>query len=304
MKMKWNEAVFRALGEIEDDLIPPDTPTRKAEEKPDVRERATPVRKPRRRVLTAIGTAAAVLVILLGVTLLPRLTGLQSEKGQPNEPREPDVSAVGAEPEISAEREFFSYLPYLASRADEFIPLTRVMALPALPEADDGGQTVEAEDPETAALSPLSAFYDRNGIFRILVAGAGEEDDVLMRNLRRDLGYANFTRSYGCVLWKADWNRGEAEYLGVVPLLKREETEARLLAGEYVTAVPEGDEPGLSAETLPALVGRRTLVYLLSPAEEHIRLYECFFVRLGESEIGAPRWGLYYVPAADAEVYE
>ena len=49
MKMKWNEAVFRALGEIDDDLIPPDEPARKAEDKTEDRESEKPARRPKRK---------------------------------------------------------------------------------------------------------------------------------------------------------------------------------------------------------------------------------------------------------------
>ena len=55
----------------------------------------------------------------------------------------------------------------------------------------------------------------------------------------------------------------------------------------------------MTEESLNGLVGRRTLVYLLSPAEDGIRLYECFFVRLNPEEDTMPRWGLYFVPAAE-----
>ncbi len=279
-KMKWSEAVFRALGEIDDDLIPAE-------------EAGGNGRSGRRQALTAFGTAAAAILLLVGwIVLFPRLSG-QNE----TLPTETPPAGSG----ISAMENRRDYLPYLSSFADDLIPAARFLTIPALPSPEDGPQIFSADDPADISLSGLTAFTDRDGAVRQVVGGSFETEDALMKNLRRDAAYANFTRSYGCVLWQTDWTRtpAEAEYVGVVPLLKPEETEARLLAGEYVTSIPAGDAPALTETDIGQRIGRRTLVYLLSPAEDRIRLYECFFVRMDAEENAVPRWGLFYVPAAE-----
>ena len=284
--MKWNEAVFRALGEIDDDLIPDES----SDPEPSKSEKKN--RHAGRKALTAFGSAAAILLIVSGIFLFPRLTGAETAADDTPSgfvPLESIPDPAACNPHT------MDYLPYLSSYAEEFIPMERFLTIPAPPEAEPSPQTFEADEADSVPLP--EAFAGRDGAVWQAIGGNFETEDALFRNLRRDAGYANFTRSYGCVLWRADWDPvpAEAEYAAVVPLLGPDETLSMLAAGEYVTDVPEDETP----RGIETLIGRRTLVYLLSPAENWIRLYECFFVRLNPDEDNAPRWGLYYVPAAE-----
>ena len=232
------------------------------------------------------------MLIVSGIFLFPRLTGAETAADDTPSgfvPLESIPDPAACNPHT------MDYLPYLSSYAEEFIPMERFLTIPALPEAEPSPQTFEADEADSVPLP--EAFAGRDGAVWQAIGGNFETEDALFRNLRRDAGYANFTRSYGCVLWRADWDPvpAEAEYAAVVPLLGPDETLSMLAAGEYVTDVPEDETP----RGIETLIGRRTLVYLLSPAENWIRLYECFFVRLNPDEDNAPRWGLYYVPAAE-----
>ena len=301
--MKWNEALFRALGEIDAEAVPD-----KVAGSPDGEDDAEVPRRRKRspRRLVPVLTAAVLFCGGIGLfAALHRETPAEGDPaGEPPAVREPIPVAPETErtyaaptqnPGVGAE-DIFRYLT--SGPFDDFIPIERVLDLPMPEEPSREPQIFPEEDPDRIALPGSAVFETRDGVSVRIVYNTEYWDSEplpLMRNLKRDLSFANFTRSYGCVLWEADWERGEARYLGVVPLLKPEETDALLLAGEYLTSVPEERTPELTPETLPGLVGRRTLVYLLTPASDRIMIYECYFIRL---ENGAG-WGLYYVPAAD-----
>jgi hypothetical protein len=130
-----------------------------------------------------------------------------------------------------------------------------------------------------------------------MVSPADHSEDPLLKSLRLDAEFANITRSYGCVLWEADWNAGMAVFIGVVPLLPEEVTRTRLMGGDYITPVPEEESPEITEEK----IGRRITVYLASPSEDRIRIYDGYFVRLGEENDKPIRWGLFFVCAAESE---
>ena len=302
--MKWNEAVFRALGEIDAEAIPDKVAgSEKQEDDAEVPRRRK--RSPRRLVLVL--TAAVLLCAGIGL-----FAALQTEKPAEGDPTGefpgelPAIQAPIPETEKSPAvptqdpggkaEDIFLYLT--PGPFDDFIPIERVLDLPVPQEPSPEPQIFPEEGPERIALPGSCVIGTRDGgAVRVVCSTEYRDSETLplMRNLERDLSFANFTRSYGCVLWEADWDRGEARYLGVVPLSKPEETDALLLTGNYLTSVPEERTPAFTPETLPGLVGRRTLVYLLTPASDRIMIYECYFIRL---ENGAG-WGLYYVPAAD-----
>ena len=303
--MKWNEAVFRALGEIDADAVP-DRVAGGVEQEDDAEVPGRRRPSGRRRRPVPLLTAAVLLCAGIGL-----FAALHTEKPAEEDPhgQSPAVSepipdstetegktAVPAQKPGTGEGDIFLYLT--PGPFDEFIPMERILDLPMPEEPSREPQIFPEEDPERIALPASSVIGVRGGAAVRVVCNTEDWDSEalpLMRNLERDLSFANFTRSYGCVLWEADRERGEARYLGVVPLLKPEEVDARLLAGEVLTSVPEERTPAFTPETLPGLVGRRTLVYLLTPASDRIMIYECYFIRL---ENGAG-WGLYYVPAAD-----
>ena len=269
--MKWNEAVLSALGGIEEDAVPDEIVGDPEEMPPGSRFARL------RRVLA--GSAAAVL-LTAGI-------GAGLNRLRPAEPA-PSPETAAVEVRMEEMRHYLS-----PGRSDDFFPVIRILDLPAVPSDAPALPAIQTGDPADVSFADFPVFRDRGGQL-VRVCGAYTEDDSrLVHNLRHDLVCANFTRAFGCVLWSADWDVGIAEYLGVVKLLTREETERRLCAGECLTAVPPEDTPVLTEETLPALTGRRTLVYLLVPGEEYVAMYECFFLRLENG------WGTYFVPAAD-----
>ena len=304
--MKWNEALFRALGEIDPEAVP-DKVAGSTEQEDDAEVPRRRKRSPR-RVVPVLTAAVLLCTLCAGIGLFAALHREAPAEGDPaGEPpavREPIPVAPETErtyaaptqnPGVGAE-DIFRYLT--SGPFDDFIPIERVLDLPMPEEPSPEPQIFPGEDPDRIALPGSCVIGTRDGVSVRIVYNTEYWDSEtlpLMRNLERDLSFANFTRSYGCVLWEADWERGEARYLGVVPLLKPEETDALLLSGDYLTSIPEENTPAFTSETLPGLVGRRTLVYLLTPASDRIMIYECYFIRL---ENGAG-WGLYYVPAAD-----
>ena len=113
--------------------------------------------------------------------------------------------------------------------------------------------------------------------------------------------YANYTRSYGCVLWEAEWyvTPARMNYIGVCPLIREEDARAALLEGRYVTSVPGELVPeGIREDQIAA----SELVYLISPDDDLIQMYYCYSVRLAED--GEDRYGLFYVLAVDREEAE
>ena len=298
--MKWNEALFRALGEIDPEAVPD-----KVAGSPDGEDDAEVPRQRKRSPRRLVPVLTAAVLFCGGIGLFAALRTERPAEGDPADRppvvQEPisETEKTPALPKQEPGAGAGAILRYLTPGAfDDFIPIERVLDLPGPEEPSREPQIFPAEDPERIALPGSAVIGVRDGGAVRIVYNTDYWDSEtlpLMRNLLRDLSFANFTRSYGCVLWEADWERGEARYLGVVPLLKPEETDALLLAGEYLSSVPEERTPEITPETLPGLVGRRTLVYLLTPGSDRIFLYECYFIRL---ENGAG-WGLYYVPAAD-----
>ena len=308
--MKWNEAVFRALGEIDPDAVPDAVAGKEGTE--DDAEVPRGKTGSGRRLIPVL---AAAVLLCAGIGLFAALRPESPAYEDPHDPdgpipavREPipdepraeaETEKPTADPARNAEdgawnRDIFRYLT--PSPFDDFIPIERVLDLPPPGEPSPEPQIFAAEDPESIALPSSTVIETTDGQAVRLVFYTEDwdsEDLPLTRNLQRDLSYANFTRSYGCVLWEADWERGEARYLGVVPLLKPEEIDARLLAGDYLTPVPEELTPQFTPEALPGLVGRRVLAYLLTPASDRILMAECIFIRLEDG------WGLYCVPATD-----
>lgn len=304
--MKWNEAVFRALGEIDADAVP-DKVAGEAGGEDDAEVPRRRRRDGRRPVLALI----AAVLLCAGIGLFAALrTEKPAEEAPdmqssavsepiPDSPETEGKTAVPTQKPGTVAEDIFRYLT--PGTFNDFIPLERILDLPMPQEPSPEPQIFPEEEPYRIELPDSCVIGTRDGAAVLVVYNEEYWDGEtlpLMRNLERDLSFANFTRSYGCVLWEADWEREEARYLGVIPLLRPEEVDARLLAGEYLTSVPEELTPALTAETLPELVGRRTLVYLLTPASDRIMMYECYFIRLSSGLDGAS-WGLYYVPAAD-----
>ena len=300
--MKWNEAVFRALGEISAEAVP-DAVTGGDGTEDD----AEVPRRRARRYRRPVPVLIAAVLLCAGIGLLAALhaekpaeeapDGLPTAVADPvpDSPETEETQAVNPKDPGAGAGAVFRYLT--PGPPDDFIPMERVLEMPVPGEPSREPQIFPEEDPESIPLPGSSVFETRDGNAVRAVANTETWDDEslpLIRNLLRDLSFANFTRSYGCVLWEADWEREEARYLGVVPLLKPQEVDALLLAGDYLTSVPEELTPALTVETLPERIGRRTFVYLLIPGSDRIMMYDCIFIRL-ENEAG---WGLYYVPAA------
>ena len=280
--MKWSETILDALGGIDDDLIPP------SGEDPESGEPAseeTDGGRISRRRLLRWGSAAAALLTALGIgrfLLIPAVL--------------PGPNGAGERVPGADMREIPFYLG--RSAPEDYPSVERVTPLFSIDASGNNGPLVfSVEDPYEAKLPAFPVFTDGDGVLWRMVSPADHAEDPLLKSLRLDAEFANVTRAYGCVLWEADWRAGMAVFRGVVPLRPAEETRERLMGGEYITPVPEGEIPQLTEER----IGRRILVYLASPSEDRIRLYDCYFVRLGEESGESTRWGLFFVRAAESD---
>ena len=286
--MKWNETILDALGGIDDDLIPPSDCG-----KPDSGESASGEsasgetdgdRKTRSRLLR-IGSAAAAVLAVFGIgraLLFP--------------PALPRPDGAGEAVPGADEREIPFYLG--RSAPEDYPSVERVTPLFSVDASENDDPLVfPVEDPYDAVLPASPVFTDGEGRLWRMVSPADHSEDPLLKSLRLDAEFANVSRSYGCVLWEADWNAGMAVFLGVVPLLPEEGTRTRLMGGDYITPVPEEEIPEITEEK----IGRRTTVYLASPSEDRIRIYDSYFVRLEKENDEPIRWGLFFVRAAESE---
>ena len=279
--MKWNEAVFRAIGEIDDDLIPPEGQPAGQPVGQQAAEKANP--HPLRKRIRAWSAAAVFLLILVGFWAFTPV--IPTEK-QPDDAAEKRADPLLRYPAIL-------YTPVEAAEvwnSTEYYPLSFDEDLPAAPQI----QTETAPSP--------SRFTDLGGRqFEVVTAYGGAESGTARRQLEIDLMYANYTRSYGCVLREAEWvvKPARMNYIGVCPLIREEDARAELLAGKYITSVPDELTAGGIREEQ---IARTELVYLISPDEDLIPMYYCYSVRLAEE--GEERYGLFYVLAVDREVAE
>lgn len=270
--MKLHEEILDILSEIDDDLLPAPLPAKKP----------SPWRK---SVIRWTASAAAVIAAVFGGLWLGRLTS-------------PNVSL----PEIVFASDIIPR--YLANnRSEQILTSDQLLTVSRLTGISREPQIFLAETAAEIVLPDNAPFTDRNGqVWRMYTIDSAA-DDLLERNLRTDLIFTNYIRDYGCVLWQIDWTTepSEVQYLGIVPLVGREEAVGRLLNGNYVTTIPASELPpdGITEER----IGHRTLVYLLTPEDAFIRIYECFFVRLTDSDPadGESRFGLFYVPVTDEE---
>ncbi len=282
--MKWNEAVFRALGEIDDDLIPPGgKPNGKPIGQPlgqQDAEKANP--HPLRKRIRA-WSAAVFLLILVGFRVFT--PGIPTEK-QTDDAAEKRTDLFLRYPAIL-------YTPVEAAEvwnSTDYYPLPFDEDHPAAPQI----LTEPAPSP--------SRFTDLAGRqFETVTAYGGAESGTARRQLEIDLMYANYTRSYGCVLREAEWAATPVRmnYIGICPLIREEDARAALLEGRYVTSVPGELVPEGIRE---AQIAACELVYLISPDEDLIPMYYCYSVRLEGS--GEERYGLFYVLAVDPEEAE
>lgn len=280
--MKWSEAVLDALGEIDEELIPLTGGDDMAGEE-DLREK-----RRRRSMRRGIRTAATLAALALFAGLLPPLrSGVKQAGTMIMEDTDPSGKAGD--------------IPFFLGRTapEDRVSLERVVPLFDADPSEDGGPLIfTGEDPAGIALPASPVFTDREGRTWRMVSPADHSEDPLIRSLRMDAEFAGTVRSYGCVQWEADWNAGMAVFRGIVPLLSPQETLKRLLAGGCVTSVPEEEIPVITEER----IGRRIPVYLASPSEDRITLYDAFFVRLDEEPADAAgaetRWGLFFVSAA------
>ena len=275
--MKWNEAVFRALGEIDDDLIPLN---RQPVGQQDAEKENPHLHRKRIRAWSAV---AVFLLILVGFWVLT--PDILTEKKADN--------AAEKRTDLFLRYPAILYTPVEAAEvwnSTDYYPLSFDEDLPAAPQI----QTETAPSP--------SRFTDLAGRqFEAVTAYGRAESGTARRQLEIDLIYANYTRSYGCVLRKAEWGviPARMSYIGVCPLIREEDARAALLEGRYVTSVPEELVPeGIREEQVAA----SELVYLISPDEDLIPMYYCYSVRLVEG--GEERYGLFFVLAVDREVAE
>jgi len=265
--VKLHEEIFDLLGEIDDDLLPP----------PDVPKSCRSRR--RKSVLRWTASAAAVLLAAGGGLWLGRQTA---------------PSPVAYASDIIPR-----YL--LSSREEQLLTNDQLLVVPRLTGITRQPQIYIAETAEEIVLPGNAPFLASNGqVCRVYTTDSAVAN-LLERNLRTDLMFTNYIRDYGCVLWQVDWSTepSEVQYLGIVPLLDREETVRRLREGNYITTIPEEELPsdGITEDR----IGHRTLVYLLTREDDFIHIYECFFVRLNDKTADELRWGLFYVPATNEE---
>ena len=271
--MKFSEQLMNALGEIDEDLIP-STEAQKSDKK----------RRTLRKQFTAGVTAAVLILAVFGAWhFIPREDKIVSEESVNPEPGELPMR--------------YLYLFYLGSveAADvwvsaDFYPLTVSVWDSASPQI------------VTDVFAPPSVlFLDREGNrYELVTAYGGQESGTARRQLEIDLMYANYTHSYGCVLREVDWYASPARmrYLGICPLIREEDARKNLLAGNYITSVPDD----LTAEGIrEEQIVRAELIYLISPDENLLPMYYCFTVQLDPDSEGKTRYGLYYVLAATEE---
>ena len=275
--MKWNEAVFRALGEIDDDLIPPNG---QLVGQQDAEKENPHLLRKRIRAWSAV---AVFLLILVGFWVFT--PDIPMEKKADN--------AAEKHTDLFLRYPAILYTPVEAAEiwnSADYFPLPFGEDLPAAPQI----QTAIAPSP--------SRFTDLAGRqFEAVTAYGGAESGTARRQLEIDLMYANYTRSYGCVLWEAEWyvTPARMNYIGVCPLIREEDARAALLEGRYVTSVPGELVPeGIREDQIAA----SELVYLISPDDDLIQMYYCYSVRLAED--GEDRYGLFYVLAVDREEAE
>lgn len=267
--MKLHEQILHTLDEIDDDLLPDLT--------------AAPRRTSvcRRVIRWTAAAAAAVLVFGGGGFLLLRRTAPSVML---------PVKVYASEVLPLYLREGYAKLIPADDSAMTIGPLTGISLQPQIYTADSASD-IDLPHNLIFADSELD-------VWRLFTTASGA-DNVLERNLRIDLFYANSFRDYGCVLWQIDRQTEPAmvSYLGIVPIADRAEAVQRLLDGQAVTTVPESELPeeGITEDR----IDRRELVYLIPKNDDLIRIYECFCVRLTDSADGEPRWGLYYVPVTD-----
>ena len=269
--MKLHEEILDVLGDIDDDLLP--------DGKSD---------HPRRNgtLIRWAASAAAVVIAAFGGIWLGRQTA-------PDTPIPGIAYAADIVPR---------YL--MNSRTEQILASGQFLSVAQPTGITREPQIYLAETAQEIVLPDRAPFTDTDGRVWQMYTMDSAASDPLERNLRTDLSFASYIRDYGCVLWRIAWDRvpSEVQYLGIVPLIEKEEAVHRLQSGNYITTIPASELPadGITEES----IGHRTLVYLLSPEDALIRIYECFFVRLTDGENGEARWGLYYVPVTDEEQTE
>lgn len=275
--MKPHEELLDILGEIDADLLPDPVPVTKPKRSSGGYSR---------RILRWTAAAAAVIFaagggVWFGRHMTPPL-------------RTPEI--------VFASDIIPKYLHEV--RREELLNDGSLLTVPRLTGISREPQIYSAATADEVVLPDSAPFTDRDGTIWRMYSINSVTNDSFEHNLRLDLIYLNYIRDYGCVLWQIDWSTepSEVRYLGIVPVISREESLEKLLDGDYITSVPEAKQP--AGGITESRIGRRTIVYLLSPSETFVTAFECFVVRLDGITDGQPCWGIYYVPVTDMEQAE
>lgn len=124
--------------------------------------------------------------------------------------------------------------------------------------------------------------------------GAVQMEDILHYNFAR----ATFAQNEGGTVWLMGWGDllNCAEKLGDYSIISLEEARDLLLAGDYLTSVPE-EYGAVSREA----IGKEELVYMTGNVNEVFQPYYRFWLELicplGDAAEGLRTYGAYYVPA-------
>ncbi|MBQ3636883.1 MAG: hypothetical protein II953_00840, partial [Clostridia bacterium] len=163
--MKWNEALFRALGEIDPEAVPD-----KVAGSPDGEDDAEVPRQRKRSPRRLVPVLTAAILLCSGIGLFAALRTERPAEGDPAERppvvQEPisETEKTPAVPKQEPGAGAGAILRYLTPGAfDDFIPIERVLDLPGQEEPSREPQIFPEEDPDRIALPGTCVIGTRDG---------------------------------------------------------------------------------------------------------------------------------------------
>ena len=152
-------------------------------------------------------------------------------------------------------------------------------------------------DMEKPQANVTGGDYTYSGEQRFGVKFFDAAGDQSQRIVNYNLNSASFSCNDEGRLWIIRLNQPDlSQKVGDYPIISAEQARALLLAGNYVTSVPE-EVPG------EEYIARVELIYRCGRWDTYFMPYYCFYVELPDMALdnGLKTFGVYYVPAVEGE---